>query len=94
MADAGGSLSSSDPPLVVVQPQIITATFSNSDFVVSFTTVSGQVYELQDSADLTSSSWSPLATNILGTGDIMQITDTNALSQGQRFYRVKSEVSP
>jgi hypothetical protein len=83
-----------DPPLVVVQPQIITATFSNSDFVVSFTTVSGQDYELQGSVDLTSSSWSPLVTNILGTGDIMQITDTNALGQSQRFYRVKSEMSP
>jgi Protein of unknown function (DUF4038)/Putative collagen-binding domain of a collagenase/Fibronectin type III domain len=73
-----------------IAPQITALAFSNSDFVVSFTTVLGQKYELQIKSDLTSGSWSSTATNIPGTGGIIHVDDTNALSQFQRFYRVKT----
>ncbi|HWW00429.1 MAG TPA: DUF4038 domain-containing protein [Candidatus Acidoferrum sp.] len=74
-------------------PQIVAFTFRGSDFVLSFSTVSGQNYELQTSADVASGLWSALATNILGTGGIVQIADTNAVSRSQRFYRVKTDSS-
>jgi hypothetical protein len=72
----------------IIAPQITAWTFSNSNFVVSFSTVSGQNYELQKTSELASGSWSFVVTNISGTGAIVQVTDTNAISQPQGFYRV------
>ena len=50
--------------LVIVQPQIIAAEFSNSDFVITFNTALGQTYELQSATNLTNNSWLPIVTNI------------------------------
>ena len=74
----------------VIAPQVTACAFSNNNFVVSFNTVPGQKYELQSEANLASGSWLPVVTNISGTGGLTQATDTNALSQFQRFYRVKT----
>lgn len=77
-------------PLTPTAPQFTEWTFSNNFFVVSFNTVQGQKYELQSESDLAIGSWTSVVTNILGTGGIVQIADTNAVSQFQRFYRVKT----
>jgi hypothetical protein len=74
----------------LIPPQITAATFSGSNFVIRFTTVLGQSYELQRTADPAGSTWLPVATNIAGIGVITQVVDTNALGQVQRFYRVKT----
>ncbi|MGA3267936.1 MAG: DUF4038 domain-containing protein [Verrucomicrobiota bacterium] len=76
------------PPLV--PPQITGAAFNGSNFVVSFSTVSGQNYALQNSTVLGNGSWSLASTNIPGTGGIVQATDTNTASQSRRFYRVQT----
>ena len=73
-----------------VAPQIKTWTFNGGNFVVGFCTVTGRIYELQRTDALSPGSWLPVATNIPGTGGIVQVTDTNAQSHAQRFYRVKT----
>jgi len=78
------------PPRPLIRSQIMQATFNGSNFVVSFSTVSGQNYELQKTAALGSGSWLSVAANIPGTGGLHQVTDTNALGQAQAFYCVKT----
>jgi hypothetical protein len=72
----------------------ITITSSNGEFVISFYTALGQIYSLQSTTNLTGGPWSPIVTNIAGTGSIVQITDTNAANRGQRYYRVNWAPAP
>jgi hypothetical protein len=77
---------------VVTNP--ITITLSNGEFVIHFNTALGQIYSLQNTTNLTSGSWSPIVTNIVGTGNSVGIVDTNTLSRGQRFYRASWTLAP
>jgi hypothetical protein len=61
---------------------------SGNDFVVRFPALSGRTYQLEESADLSATSWTNLSGNIGGSG-VVQYPVVNALSQPQRFYRVK-----
>jgi len=57
--------------------------------VVSFTTLPGLSYDVQRASDLPVSDWSVVASNIAGTGEVMQIADLNATSQARRFYQLR-----
>ena len=58
--------------------------------VISFPAVTNHVYEVDYTDDLTPpSTWSVLASNIIGSNTFITITDTNSLSQ--RYYRVKTQ---
>ncbi len=72
----------------LVPPPITALIHTNNNLVVKFSTVSGQIYDLEATADL-AGAWSPVAMGISGTGKVVQITDTNAAKQSARFYRVK-----
>ena len=68
----------------------VTTSASGNDFMVRFPSLVGHTYRVEWTAVLTSSnSWNTLADNIAGTGSVIQITDTNALTQPRRFYHVK-----
>ena len=60
--------------------------FSGNNYLVQFPSLSGHVYRVEWSTDL--ASWATLADNLSGTGNVIQTTDTNALSQPCRFYHV------
>ncbi len=57
--------------------------------VIRFNTFYGLTYELQTTTNLAGGVWWPMATNILGTGGTVGITDTNVGSAPARFYRTK-----
>jgi hypothetical protein len=61
---------------------------SGNDFVVRFPALSGRTYQLEESADLSATSWTNLSGNLGGNG-LVQYPVVNALSRPQRFYRVK-----
>jgi hypothetical protein len=61
---------------------------SGNDFVVRFPALAGRVYQLEESTDLSATSWTNLSGNIGGSG-LVQYPVINALSQPRRFYRVK-----
>ena len=61
---------------------------TGADFVISFPTVAGKSYDVLWATDLKSGSWSNLVTGIPGTGGTVSVTDTNALQQPRRFYRI------
>ena len=59
---------------------------------ISFTTVAGRPHRVEQRSSLSQGDWAPLtnATNITGTGGVVQVDDTEpgAGSQPARFYRV------
>jgi hypothetical protein len=74
---------------VVVHAQIPTEILrSGNDSIVRFPSVSGRLYRVERSADLTPASWVVLADNIAGTGNPVQVSHSGAISLGRQFYRV------
>jgi len=70
------------------RPKIIGFRLSGPDAVVSFSSNLRVRYDLQRADDLTSGSWMVVASNVAGTGSDVEITDSNATSVPQRFYRL------
>jgi len=71
--------------------------FSGDDFIISFPTVSGKIYDVEWSNSLRSNSWTAVLTNgtpqenIPGTGSAIQVTDTDGATHPRRYYRVVVE---
>ena len=61
---------------------------SGDAFVIRFPSQVGQTYRVERSASLSPAYWSPVADNVPGTGAAIQIPDSGASLQAQRFYRV------
>jgi hypothetical protein len=57
--------------------------------VVSFTTVTNKLYNLQRADAFTATNWSNIVTNIPGTGAPLTITDPDTNISTQRFYRIE-----
>jgi len=64
--------------------------FSGNDCFVDFTTAAGNQYDLQSTSNLAGNFWLTVSTNIQGTDGTIRITDTNAITQARRFYRVQA----
>lgn len=68
----------------------ITSIVTNGpDVVISFTSGTNRLYDLQFNDDLTTSNWSAVVTNVPGTGTITSATDLGAITLTNRFYRVR-----
>ena len=59
-----------------------------SEVEICWESQSNKLYEVDYRSDLTTSLWAPLATNVLGNGMTMCISDRVAPGQPQRFYRL------
>jgi hypothetical protein len=57
--------------------------------LVSFISFLGVGYDLERASDLAKTSWSLVATNIPGTGGVLQLNDSGATSGAKQFYRVR-----
>jgi len=66
----------------------VSADVSGNDFVITFATVVGQQYRVEQSGELPALQWSIVADNINGTGADIPVTDFGAVSGAPRFYRV------
>lgn len=62
---------------------------SAADWTITFQTVSNKLYNLERTDDLVSGLWSNMAVTIVGTGNPVTITDTNAALFPRRFYRAR-----
>jgi len=62
-------------------PRIADFGLSGTNCVLRFATFLGESYDVQRAADLTGGTWSLVASNLSGTGETPQITDTNARCQ-------------
>jgi hypothetical protein len=67
---------------------------NGGDFAISFPTVAGHRYFVEASEDLSAPSWQPIVTNgtpvteITGTGEPVEVTDTGGALHPRRFYRI------
>jgi uncharacterized repeat protein (TIGR03803 family) len=70
-----------------VPPQL-SAQLSGNNFILSFQTVAGQSYTVEQNVDLGGTNWSGAGTNFIGDGAVFQfaIPATNT----QRFFRVRT----
>lgn len=88
---AGGSAFFDNVSLLVnPQPQITGFSAGKTNSLISFSSILGATHEVEMRDDLGTGPWSVLASNITGTGDIIQIGDGFSDGQQKRFYRVKA----
>jgi sugar lactone lactonase YvrE len=59
-----------------------------TNFTLQWPSVAGKTYALEFSTSLFSTNWTVLCTNMVGTGQTMQIQDTNLPAPPSRFYRI------
>jgi subtilisin-like proprotein convertase family protein len=81
--------SGTDPTHATSAPRITAIEIAGADVLISFTTESGKLYDVQWTASVASGSWNTVTNNVAGTGGIVQLTDTGAAGAAGRTYRVK-----
>jgi YD repeat-containing protein len=97
LADADGdSLSNRDEYLAGTDPQnessvlsIATIAFAALDVRITFTSVPGKTYVVEQTEALSSGSWTPSGASLTGTGSLAQFIQTAGALSAQRFYRVR-----
>ena len=72
----------------LVAPWITSVGFSNGDAVVSFTTRSGQIYDVLGKNLLEQTAWASITNGVSGSGSTESVADPGAAALPQRFYRV------
>ena len=92
---AGNAVGQRAPLLTALKQSLATPAmtgvqFNQEGLQISFTSLPLAFYRILWSRDLTSENWNTLTNNITGTGGILQIIDTNAPVDPQRFYRVRT----
>lgn len=68
-------------------PKIISVSPIGNNLQIQFTTITNLTHILEYTSNLVTGAWASL-TNLTGTGGNMSVTDSGALNQTQRFYRV------
>ncbi len=72
--------------------RVLAAEIAGADVHIRFTSASDQTYRVERASGLIAPMvWEavPGATNVLGTGATVEVTDAGAATQSQRFYRVR-----
>jgi probable HAF family extracellular repeat protein len=70
--------------------QILSVEITNTDVVLSFSTISNALHDVQSTTDLVSGAWSTVATNIRGSGVATNYTDFGGGAAPRKFYRVST----
>lgn len=81
--------SAQDLALTIPSPGDFRVIFIGTNAALAFTTVSNALYDLQTCSDLSSGSWSNIATNIIGNGGMTTNIDAGAAVFSSRFYRLR-----
>jgi hypothetical protein len=84
-------LAGTDPqdPNSVLKITSATRDQATGNVTISFTSVDGHTYAVERSTSLTGS-WTPVQSNVVGTGAILSVIDTGAAGQPIRYYRVRT----
>lgn len=86
MNNAQEFIAGTDPNSAASTFKIAQVQPSESNFLVSFPSVSSKTYRVERSDTLQSSSWTSVQDNIAGTGGTLQVSDNG--TQLRRFYRI------
>ncbi len=82
-------LAGTDPTSAASVFRITAIQASGSDYLVSFTSVRDNTYEVESCDNLSSNVWTLVTNNLAGNNGIIQVTDPGAVSVPQRFYRAR-----
>jgi hypothetical protein len=63
---------------------------NSQDVALSFNSLPLAQYDVQWTSNVGGGIWNTLTSNVPGTGQVLQVVDTNASAQPDRFYRVKT----
>ena len=74
---------------VLVAPQITNLKIVGTNVLVSFTTVNGGTYFIEDKTNLAAGAWSNLISNLVGNGSVNTATNFGGATLLKRFYRVR-----
>ena len=85
--DDGSVLSQNATLTPAVQPTILSSASTATNFLLTFTTEFGPVYNVEFKNDLNDSLWQLLSTGLDGTGSPISVPD-NSLTNIMRFYRI------
>ena len=75
--------------LRIIDLRVTDVVLTGADVRVTFTTMSNKVHRVERRDDLTSSTWTTVTNNVLGTGAPTRAIDAGAAGQPRRFYRVR-----
>jgi len=70
-------------------PIITEVRIAGADVILGFRTVKAATYAIQTSPTLSPETWTDAMTGIIGTGQIVTVTNLSGATLGRRFYRVK-----
>jgi len=87
---AGAAVSSSANLKVLVPPSINSIKPTGTQVSVQVSTVLGLSYLLEYKSSITASNWTPVSSWVTGTGGILLLQDTNAVT-ATRFYRISCQ---
>ena len=76
-----------DGTLTVLGPPVLTLTALGNQYVLTFPSVSGQMYQLQSKTNLAIAGWSALGGPITGTGGTVSVTNT--IAGPQSFFKLQ-----
>ncbi|MBI3852983.1 MAG: hypothetical protein HY298_22245 [Verrucomicrobia bacterium] len=77
---------------ITAKLRINSVRLTNQIPAIEFRTFSGQLYLVEYSPGFNPGSWFPLpGSDVSGNGYDAQVTDTNAVAFGMRFYRLKQQ---
>jgi len=79
--------------VVVLQPTTAVISVTETTAVISFVSMAGTLYTLEYKDTLDDAEWAALPESVAGTGQLLELTDTNAPPEG-RFYRVRAAFAP
>ena len=84
-------LEGTDPrdPSSVLRVTTETRDSVTGNVTISFPSVNGLTYSVELGSDLLGV-WTPLQTNLIGTGAVLSVIDTTASAQPKRFYRART----
>jgi hypothetical protein len=74
-------------------PDISDLSVAQGMATISFENATGLLYTLECKDSLSDTNWTALPVSIIGTGDSVSLTDSNA-PPACRFYRVRAQTAP
>jgi lysophospholipase L1-like esterase len=72
-----------------ILPKFTGIAWADTNILLNFSTVSNQLYIVEDREDLSVGSWITLTNNIPGTGGVVMVSDAPPANLPARFYRVR-----
>ena len=93
-SNAAEHIAGTNPLSAVSVFRATAAALSESDMLVTATTVTGKSYQLETSTSLVSGSWSPVGELIVAAGPITVFTHIGSATGPKRFYRVSVSGTP